>query len=156
MTFPTTSLLAVVLCLGAAGHASAQVPSGPAAPGSPVAVAVPAAAGLRVIAHPPVVTAPSVACADVTFVVGPPCAPVRHPTVIPGPNPAAGRAATDVVAAYVPADVPASNPLVAPVPGHPPAGWRRVWDDGRINFRRGLPERYSVPVATAVLDCGCR
>ena len=40
---------------------------------------------------------------------------------------------------FAPAQAPLSNPIGASIPAHPPAGYRHVWDDGRINFKRGLP-----------------
>ncbi|MGZ9811923.1 SPOR domain-containing protein [Pseudoroseicyclus sp. H15] len=45
------------------------------------------------------------------------------------------------------APAPVSNPVVGQVPSTPPAGYERVWDDGRINFYRGLPTTTQVVVA---------
>ncbi len=43
-----------------------------------------------------------------------------------------------------PSPIPASNP-VAPLVQHvrPPAGYERVWEDGRINLNRGVPQEVS-------------
>lgn len=50
---------------------------------------------------------------------------------------------------FAPAPVPASNPVptVQNTLVAPPAGYTRVWDDGRVNLQRGLPR---APVAQPV------
>ncbi|MBL4811195.1 MAG: hypothetical protein JKX69_02280 [Rhodobacteraceae bacterium] len=42
------------------------------------------------------------------------------------------------------ASIPASNPIGASVPTRPLPGYRRVWDDGRVNLNRGLPAHYII------------
>lgn len=101
-------------------------------------VAVPTA---RVIAPAPTVAAPAIRRVTLAEI----CAEIAATgqTVI---NQATGQpvncAPTNRVsgiAAFFGTQVPASNPVPAPVPAAPAPGYQAVFDDGRVNPQRGIP-----------------
>ncbi len=109
-----------VICDGAPSVLTSA--RGTMVPGGPAAVGGPAAPGL---------TAPAA-----TQLAQGAARPQTTRTVSPRP--------TGLGELFAPSPVPASNPI-APLVQHirPPAGYERVWDDGRINLNRGVAQPVS-------------
>lgn len=116
----------------------------PAAPGAPITAFAPQAPAAEAPAVP-VVAAPTTSCEGVSaisaqYLVGTPDNPVRcgPQAVSPSGTTFTQRATAPFTLSPV---VPASNPapsVARAQPIRPPAGYTRVWDDGRINPHRGL------------------
>ena len=125
--------------------ASVATNAGPAAPSAPIMAVAPQAPAVQAPAAP-VVAAPTTSCAGLSgvsaqYLVGTPDNPVRcgPQTASPSGTEFTRRATAQLPFAAPP--VPASNPAPAAVRTQqirPPAGYTRVWNDGRINPNRGL------------------
>lgn len=76
------------------------------------------------------------------------CGQVAPPAT---PQTAATAPATQGVGLLQPPTIPASNPIGRPAREtvQPPAGYTRVWDDGRHNPNRGLPKATSMQLQSA-------
>lgn len=124
--------------------ASVATNAGPAAPGAPVTAFAPRAPA----AQAPANTITSGTCPGVTgisaqYLVATPDNPVRcGPQAVSPSGTEFTRRATAPANPFAGPAVPASNPAPATVraaaPIRPPAGYTRVWDDGRINPNRGV------------------
>ena len=146
-----------VECGNAARTITASAPAPAPAPRPAPAPAAPTAAG-TVLAPAPIPAAPSTRpsrCA-VSPYLGDSRYPVRCGPQTESPSGLSrsrlvlgeqGEAIVPASAAstrsnpFAQPEPPLSNPVGAPIPAAPPPGYKRVWDDGRINPMRGLPVR---------------
>ncbi|SHI64502.1 hypothetical protein [Wenxinia saemankumensis] len=149
-TAPTTLPVAAPVP-GPTMVAASQLPGGPGMPGAPAA---PATAGtMTAFVHP---------CRDAmgAYLTGGGTGGVRCGPQAQSPSGAGAAAPAPLTTArfarasglediFNPQPIPASNPVGAPIPAHPPAGYVRAWEDGRVNPQRGLPARYASPFADA-------
>lgn len=134
-----------VVCEAAPAPTVVATNTAPAAPGAPITAFVPQAPAVQAPAAP-VVAAPTTACAGLSdvsaqYLVGTSDNPVRcgPQTASPSGTEFTRRATAQLP--FVSPPVPASNPAPSAVraqPIRPPAGYTRVWDDGRINPHRGV------------------
>ena len=146
-TFINAATGAPVVCDAPAAPVAVATNSAPAAPGAPItafapqtpAVQAPAVAVAAVAA--PATTCEGLSAVSAQYLVGSADNPVRcgPQAASPSGTEFTGRATARLPFTAPP--VPASNPAPAAVraqPIKPPAGYTRVWNDGRINPNRGL------------------
>ena len=144
-TFINAATGSPVICEAAPAPIVIAANTAPAAPSAPITALAPQAPAVQAPAVP-VAAAPTTSCAGVSgvsaqYLVGTPDNPVRCGPQAVSPS---GTTFTQRATAKNPfvATVPASNPAPAVVaraqPIRPPAGFTRVWNDGRINPNRGV------------------
>ena len=125
---------------------ASAVNTGPAAPGAPITAFAPQAPAVQAPAAP-VVTASCAGLSAVSaqYLTGTPDNPVRCGPQAQSPSGTEFTARATTRLPFVAPPVPASNPSPAVAaaaaraqPIRPPAGYTRVWNDGRINPNRGV------------------
>ena len=113
----------------------------PSAPGAPITAVAPQAPAVQAPAAPVTTTCAGLSGVSAQYLVGTPDNPVRCGPQAASPSGTEFTRRATAQLPFVSPPVPASNPAPAAVraqPIRPPAGYTRVWEDGRINPNRGL------------------